>query len=126
MSFGVVVIAHNEEEFIEAQIRQWGDTPVLVLVSMKSWNNDIPQNDATSDIAREMGGEVIEGYWRTEHDQRNYGLARFITFDRVFIVDADEFYAKDDIEAMKRFMETYRGEFPGALLPRLTPYSKTL
>ena len=126
MSFGVVVIAHNEEEFIEAQIRQWGDTPVLVLVSKKSWNNDIPQNDATSDIAREMGAEVIEGYWRTEHDQRNYGLARFITFDRVFIVDADEFYAKDDIEAMKRFMETYRGEFQGAFVARVTTYWKTL
>ena len=59
MSFGVVVIAHNEEEFIEAQIRQWGDTPVLVLVSKKSWNNDIPQNDATSDILNAL---VALGY----------------------------------------------------------------
>ena len=126
MSFGVVVIAHNEEEFIEAQIRQWGGTPVLVLVSKKSWNNDIPQYDATADLARDMGAEVIEGYWKTEHDQRNYGLARFVTFDRVFIADADEFYTKDDIEKMKRFIEDYRGEFQGAFVSRVRTYWKTL
>jgi hypothetical protein len=47
--------------------------------------------------ARSHCANVIVEYWPTEHEQRNFGLARLYLSDWVLIVDADELYAPEDI-----------------------------
>ena len=124
MTFATLVIAYNEEDFIARAIQQW-NCPTLVLVSKKPWNG-IGEQDNTPNIAKSMGAEVIEGYWKTEANQRNYGLARLMGYDRVFIADADEFYTPQDHKILKQFIEIYDGEFQGVFVAKTRTYWKTL
>lgn len=100
-----MTIAFNEETYIRACINNWKDVVEkhLVLVSTKPWNGDCA-TDTTFFRARDAGAEVICGAWKTEAEQRTWGLARLYDYDYVIIVDADELYTKRDQESIIRVL----------------------
>lgn len=96
--FAVCTVAYNESEHIGQCIKNWEgvvDTH-LVLVSSRPWNGSPEEDDGTYRIAKNSSAKTILGYWKTEAEQRNFGLAYLYDYDYVFIVDADEFYTKED------------------------------
>lgn len=97
---GVLTVAFNEERFIVPCIKQfefWGFNH-LVLVSSKPWHGEY-EADNTASIARENTyANVISGVWENQAEQFNAGLETFTNFDWVLIVDADEFYTRDDVK----------------------------
>jgi hypothetical protein len=69
----------------------------LVLHSDKPWHGEEQPRDKTEEIVRKFGNsEFIRMNWRSEKDQRNWGLARLYDYDYVLIVDADELYTAED------------------------------
>lgn len=96
--YAVCIIAHRESEFIEACLKNWEGVvdKRLVLVSSRAWNGDSNQDDGTIKIANQFADEVVVGEWKSEAEQRSWGLARLYDYDYVLIVDADEFYTKED------------------------------
>ncbi|MCP6727499.1 MAG: hypothetical protein KJI69_05825, partial [Patescibacteria group bacterium] len=57
--------------------------------------------------AKRMGAEVIYEDFNTETEEREYirKLAHVAGYKYIFIVDADEYYTKKDIETAKKFIE---------------------
>ena len=103
MNLAVCTIAYNEREWIQRCIRQFKPfaSRHLVLVSSRPWfGNGAGKDDGTADMAREEEAEVHVQHWRSEAEQRNWGLAQLMDFDYVLIVDADELYSRTGIEAM--------------------------
>lgn len=98
MKIAVATICYNEAEYIGACIDNWKGLvdKHLVLVTNKPWNGSPVGDDGCDGIARKRGAEVIIGEWKTEAEQRNFGLARLYDYDYVLIIDADEFYTKED------------------------------
>lgn len=96
--YAVCLIAHKEVDIIGASIKHWKECvdKVLVLVSTRAWNGNSEGDDGTIRIANELADEVVVGEWKTEAEQRNWGLARLYDYDYVIIADPDEFYTKED------------------------------
>lgn len=96
--YAVCTVAHREAEYIGACIKNWEGVvdKHLVLVSAKAWNGGSDRDDGTLRIANATKAEVILGEWKTEAEQRDWGLARLYDYDYVLIVDADELYTKED------------------------------
>ena len=94
----VCSIAHNEEEIIGACVKNWKGKvdKHLVLISSRPWNNEVMESDKTVEIAKREGAEVIVGFWNSEPEMRNWGLARLYDYDYVLIVDPDELYTEED------------------------------
>ena len=92
MSVAILILAYNEQHWIDRVLNQWVGFHRLVLVSSKPWRGEHKFSDMTAEIARGLGVEVHEQYWKSEEDQRNWGLARLYDYDYVLIVDADELY----------------------------------
>lgn len=95
---GVCLCAYNEERFIVPAIRQWRPFAdrILVLVSEKPWNGEREEPDQTADFAMQEGAEVALGEWRTEAEQRNFGLEVLKDCSHVVITDPDEFFTLED------------------------------
>lgn len=102
MKLAVLTIAYNEEDFIIPCILNWKGyvDKHLVLVSSKPWHGTPVGDDRTHRLAKNAGAESILGWWATEAEQRNWGLARLYDYDYVLIVDPDEFYTNADIETI--------------------------
>lgn len=102
MNLAVCTIAYNEVEWIQSCIRQFKPFVArhLVLVSSKPWFGQAVKDDGTAEAARNEHAEVHVQHWRSEAEQRNWGLAHLKDFDYVLIVDADELYTRAGIEAM--------------------------
>lgn len=96
--YAVCMIAHKEKDIIEQAINQWAGfvDKVLVLVSNKSWNGNSIGDDDTIAIANRCADEVVVGEWKTEAEQRSWGLARLYDYDYVIMVDPDEFFTEVD------------------------------
>lgn len=125
MRVAVCTIAYNEAEHIERCINQfkpWGLRHV-VLVSTKPWNGTPTEYDGTVQIAERAGAEVIVGYWSTEAEQRNYGLAMLRDYDWILIVDADELYSQTDIA--KLISTLSQATTPAARTNKMVTYWKT-
>lgn len=98
MKLAICSIAYNESEIIKAHINNWKGKvdKHLVLVSNLPWNGSPTEYDGTIEIARQAGAEVINRYWETEQEQRNWGLAYLYDYDYILIIDPDEFYTEQD------------------------------
>lgn len=96
--YAVCIIAHKEKDVISQAINQWVGfvDKVLVLVSTRSWNGNSTGDDGTIAIANKLADEVVVGEWKTEAEQRNWGLARLYDYDYVIMVDPDEFFTEAD------------------------------
>lgn len=93
MKIGLVTLAYNEQRFIKPFLQHlpdWIDEK-YVLVSTRPWYGEDEPQDATADIAREMGATVIENHWPSEAVQRNTGQDLCENCDWVIILDPDEF-----------------------------------
>lgn len=98
MKIAVCTLAFNEPQYIAPCIEQWkGLVGIhLVLVSTTTWNGTKHKDDPTAKLAEKHGAKVIEGFWKTEADQRNHGLSLLKDYDYVIINDPDEFYTIED------------------------------
>jgi glycosyltransferase involved in cell wall biosynthesis len=107
MKVGIETICYREERFIERCINQFKGFPVhhLVLVSDTPWHGEKEAMDKTVDIAESLGAEVVVSDWLSEPEQRNFGLQQLKDCDWVLVVDADEFYSKEDIDKWLKFLE---------------------
>lgn len=126
LKIAVLTVAYREEEYIERCIKQWQGlvSKHLVLVSTHPWNGVNLGFDKTSEIAREMGAEVIERYWETEGFQRDWGLAILRDYDYVIINDPDEFYTLEDRKKIISYLGT--GEYTDAYrVENMITYWKT-
>ena len=101
---GLILLAYNEERYIVPALRQWEEHPEvvkkLVLISERPWNGSVEPRDRTAELARQMGATVIIGDWKTEEDQRNFGLKEMMDCEFVFTLDPDEFLTKRDREKL--------------------------
>ena len=125
MNISVCTVAYNEAEWIAACIRQFKPFHLrhLILVSDKPWYGEGVPVDETASIARDCLAEVVEGTWANEAEQRNRGLEILSESGYVLIVDADELYAPDDIEALLAFLANSRE--PGFRVAAMQTYWKT-
>lgn len=121
MKLGVSIIAYNEAENIKACIRNWEGVAdrIVVLVSVTPWNGSPVGEDNTYLLAKQTSAEVVLGCWKTEHEQRTYGLAMMRDCDFVLQVDPDEFYTKSDQQIIKNKLSnpidvSYRPDVPPA------------
>lgn len=108
MKFAIQSIAYHEERFIKHFVRHYRSLvdEILVLNTSVSYQGDVEDYDSTGDIAKGEGARVVKEYWKTEHEQRNFGLEKQSHFDWVFILDPDEFIEKDEFERFKVWLET--------------------
>jgi glycosyltransferase involved in cell wall biosynthesis len=77
-----LVVAHNEEERLEACLEKLAFTDELVVVLDEC-------TDGTKAIAERFGARLVEGNWDLEGPRRNAGIAA-CTGDWILEVDADE------------------------------------
>ena len=104
-NIAALIVAYNEEEYIQQTIEQWVGLVdrVLVLISVKPWKGE-PNPDNTEQIAKATGVEVIKQDWKNEEEQRNWGLARLYDY-RIIMTDVDEFYTLEDREKIIDFIK---------------------
>ena len=135
MKIAILTIAYQEAEYIRACIKNWDGVVDrhLVLVSTIPWNGEQVKSDGTFEMAKEAGAEVIGGAWKTEEEQRSWGMARLYDYDYVLIVDVDELYTKEDQQKILAQMENpyneafFHGErkVPMFLCDHIVTYWKT-
>jgi len=91
----VLTIAYNEPE-IGKCIEQWKGLvdKHLVLISSQPWNGVNVGDEGTKENTGDA--EVIERFWDTEAQQRDWGLGILRDYDYVLIIDPDEFYTLED------------------------------
>lgn len=111
MRVSVLMLAYNEHELIGPCLRQipkWIDQ-ILVLASKRPWlGSDSSDAPKTLEVVRGMKDDRIRLLsldWRTEHDQRNWGMGYLHDQDWVVVLDADEFYTSEGWERLKQDME---------------------
>jgi glycosyltransferase involved in cell wall biosynthesis len=105
VKIAVLIITYNEEEYIKQCINQWGELPVLVLLSTKPWNGIPKESDNSLRLIKETNAKVVCQEWKTEYEQRNYGLAMLYDYDWVIISDSDEFYTEKDRKLLLETLE---------------------
>ncbi len=105
--FAVCTIVYNDEVNVKACIKNWKGVvdKHLVLVSETPWKGEVYKCDKSYDIALDMGVDAVLGRWVSEADQRNWGLARLYDYDHVLIVDADEFFTRENQEKILDFLD---------------------
>ena len=110
MEISVCTIAYNEAEWIRACVEQFRPLAArhVVLVSATPWFGSAVRDDGTAEIARQAGAEVYVQAWRTESEQRNWGLARLYDSDYVLIADADELYTRSGVGRLSAYLEQMR------------------
>lgn len=120
MKIAVLTIAFNEPQYIAPCIDQWKGIVAshLVLVSKRTWNGTEHEGDTTAETATKMGADVVDGSWKSEADQRNYGLSLLKDCDYVIINDADEFYTLEDRYRLIRTIQEDRQRRPGYTIRR--------
>lgn len=126
MKIAILTIAYNEDEYIAPCIKQWKEYNLhhLILISAKPWNGEPVEKDRTEEIARNLGVEVVVQDWRTEKEQRNWGLARLYDYDFVLIVDANEFYTEQDRKIILEYLHSKSNE-PCFRAEKVITYWKT-
>ncbi len=106
MKFCSMILAYNEEEMIRGCLYGLKDIDNFVVIS-KPWFGKHKKFDKTERIARSMNASIIRKDFREERDERNYvmEIAQEKGYDYVFIIDADEYYLREDIHNMISFIE---------------------
>ena len=99
MKIGILTICYNEQDTIEAVIKNWDNKVYkhLILHSDKPWHGiEQPRDNTEEIVSKYQNTEFIRMNWRSEHEQRNWGLAYLYDYDYVLIVDADELYTEKE------------------------------
>jgi hypothetical protein len=108
MKYAALILAYNESTLLKACLKQfppWVEK-ILVLVSQSPWKGfRVPGAGVSVDVCKAQTDPRIEWVtlnWRTEQEQRNWGLGRLYGFDWVLILDADEYYTQSDWGKIRR------------------------
>lgn len=103
-----MTVAYNEEELIRGCLYGLKDLKNYVVIS-KPWQGVHIEFDKTEQFAKEMGAEVIRKDFKTEGEQRDFVMefAEKERFDFVFIIDVDEYYFREDIQKMIKFVSEH-------------------
>jgi len=108
----ILTNAFREEKLIKNCIKQFKNYNLfhIVLAPNKSWNAGLQQDD-TPALAKKYGADlVIEGDFKTEAQQFNYGLNLLRDYKYVWIVDADERYLQKDIRTNLETFKNAQGD----------------
>lgn len=105
--FTACICVYNDWRMIAACIRQFPEwvEKILVLHTERPWFGDY--SDEAIRVSDEVNAlndprvEYVRLPWRTEHEQRNWGLGRLYDSRCVFTLDADEFITPDDWASIK-------------------------
>lgn len=115
MKVAVCICVYNETTLLKASLRQfpnWIDK-ITVLVSDKPWFGDRSDDEyKTWEILQSWKDprlEFFRMYWKTEHDQRNWGLGRLSEYDWVLIFDADEYLTREGWQQFYQNLFEYNG-----------------
>ena len=105
MKFCSMIVAYNEEEIIRGCLEGLLDLHNYVVIS-KPWSGVHRGFDETEKIAKEMNAHIIREDFRSEKKERNFvmEMAQREGFDYVFIIDADEYYIREDIQKAIKFI----------------------
>jgi hypothetical protein len=76
-----------------------------VLISERPYFGAPNPPDRTEDICNDLGCEVIKGFWKLDHFQRNLGNQLCGGYDWVFTFDSDEMMEARQVERLIRFTE---------------------
>ncbi len=111
MKFCSQIVTYNEENLIRGCLSGLKDIFNIVGIS-KPWMGTHTYFDKSEEYAREMGAYVLKQDFRTEHEQRTAisKLAKEMGYDYVLIIDADEFYTREDIQKIIKKIEETRSE----------------
>lgn len=108
----VLTLAYNAADTLPSVLQNWGGIvgKHLILVSRNPWHGARSPDDGTYEIAKHFTCgvtkyEAVLGDWRSETEQRNWGLGNLYDYDWVIIADADELYTRDAQHAMFKIME---------------------
>lgn len=112
MKFGAIYCTYDDHEYLELSFESFKNMDkVLFLISDKPWNGEKSDNTETIKLVSRLvekypNVELKQGSWDDEAEQRNYGLDILFKggIDYSFIVDTDEIYHNQHIEAMKDFI----------------------
>lgn len=114
----ICMIAINEEQFIEANLKHiydWDCCHEIIIVEgavekypSQNINLDGSSKDRTVEIIKNFPDpqnkiKLIQGKWKNKEEQRSQYATR-VTGDYMFVIDVDEFYTKKDLEILKQEM----------------------
>ena len=115
----VGIIALNEEEYIEYSLKNIYDTAdeiIIVEGSTKLWREANPDTvksdgssiDKTAEIIKNFPDPenkitLIQGKWEDKLEMRNQYMQK-AKGDYIWLVDADEFYKKEDQKKLRKFL----------------------
>lgn len=112
MRVSLCCITYNDHRFIRPfikQIPEWVEK-IVFCVSEMPWNGlKSPDEHKTweeIDIANDPRVEKYRLPWRSEDNQRTWGLAKLYDYDWVIILDTDEFITAGDWETFRKCLET--------------------
>ena len=95
----VCTISYREDWAIESVIKNWEGKCYkhLILESSQPWHGIALRPDKTQEVcAKYAHVEFVTMPWKSEAEQRNWGLARLWDYDYVLTVDSDELYTESD------------------------------
>ncbi|MFA5396043.1 MAG: glycosyltransferase [Methanogenium sp.] len=106
--FATCTVAYNDEKMIGGMIKGVEDLHNLVIIS-KPWRGTHLSFDKTGEIAERLGAEVIYQDFQNEGEERNFGMEYLEKkgFKHVFIIDTDEYYTKENIYKMMKYVEEH-------------------
>lgn len=110
--FCSVILAYNEEKLIAGCLAGLTDIHNIVSISTP-WQGEHHSFDRTAEIAKQMSAQVELQNFRTEGEQRTAMsmLAKELGYDYIFVIDADEYYRKEDIQQSMEFISLYSDRF---------------
>ncbi|HCR36103.1 TPA: hypothetical protein DIU22_03630, partial [Candidatus Woesebacteria bacterium] len=108
MKFAIAIIAYREESIIRGCLDGLQEFNVFVSIS-KPWSGQHVEFDKTKEYAIEKNAIVFLNDFVSEKDQRNFMMEKLQQsgYDYVFIIDADEYYLKGDIQKAIKFIEKH-------------------
>ena len=109
--FATLTVAYNDEKVIGGMLKGVEDLHNLVIISTP-WRGKHVQFDKTGKIAERLGAEIIYQDFGTEGEERNFGMEYLEKrgFKYVFIIDSDEYYTKENIYKMMKYVKEYSFE----------------
>ena len=129
MTVAACICVYNETTLLKACLRQFPEwvTKITVLVSEVPWFGIKSEKACqTRDILKSWPDsrvEAIKMHWKTEQDQRNWGLGRLSEFDWVLTLDADEYFSKEGWQCVKDTLES--AAYSDMVVARMKTYWKT-
>jgi len=106
--FATLTVSYNDEKHIGGMLKGVEDLHNLVIIS-KPWRGEHIRFDKSREIAERMNAEVIYQDFVSEKDERNFGMEYLEKsgFKHIFIIDTDEYYKKEDIYKMMKYVEEH-------------------